>query len=114
MTPRVAGGSLSESDFMRQVTDLAELLHWQWVHFRPAQTSKGWRTPVSGPLGKGWPDLILTRGNRIMAVELKAEGKHPTPEQAEVLWTLSDAGVETHVWCPSDFGDIQQALGVSK
>jgi hypothetical protein len=89
--------AISEADFMRQVTDLAELYHWQYVHFRPAQTSKGWRTPVQGSLGAGWPDLVLVRGKRIMAMELKAEGKRATPEQLEVLRVLGGAGIEADV-----------------
>src|SRR4051812_37499898 len=30
---------LSEKEFQRQVTDLAEIYGWSWAHFRPAQTS---------------------------------------------------------------------------
>jgi hypothetical protein len=41
---------MSEADLLAQVTELAELYGWQWVHFRPARTVHGWRTPVSGPL----------------------------------------------------------------
>ena len=44
---------MTEREFQQQVTDLAELYGWAWAHFRPAQPTKGWRTPVSGPLGKG-------------------------------------------------------------
>jgi hypothetical protein len=102
--------ALTEAEFQRQVTDLAEILGWTWVHHRPAQTAHGWRTPVSGPLGKGWPDLIMSRGPRLLACELKAQGKKPTPEQVSVLTVLRDAGVETHVWQPSDFDEIQAAL----
>jgi hypothetical protein len=73
-TAAVAIASLiSERDWQRQVTDAAELFGWTWVHFRPARTEHGWRTPVSGPLGKGWPDLTLIR-ERVVYVELKAQG----------------------------------------
>lgn len=47
-----------EDDLLANVTELAEQLEWGWVHFRPGMTTKGWRTPVSGPLGKGWVDLV--------------------------------------------------------
>ena len=102
--------SIHESDFQRQVTDLAELLGWSYVHFRPARTAQGWRTPVQGSLGKGWPDLILVRGKQILAVELKAQGKNPTPEQNAVGDALTGAGIEYLVWWPSDFDDITVAL----
>lgn len=82
---------LSEADFMRQVTELAELLGWGWAHFRPAQTAKGWRTPVSGPLGAGWPDLVLVRekDRRLIFAELKADKGRVSPVQNDVLVTLA-------------------------
>lgn len=102
----------TEADFQAQVTELAELLGWEWVHFRPAQTSKGWRTPVSGSLGKGWPDLLLTRTKdaRVIAAELKREGAKPTIEQTRVLGILAYCGIETHVWRPADWDEIVKVL----
>lgn len=100
---------VSEADFMRQVTDLATLLGYVWCHFRPAMTSKGYRTPVSGPLGKGWPDLVLVRGERIIFAELKRDGAKPTPEQVDVLRTLAKTG-EAYVWQPKDFETVARLL----
>ena len=104
---------LTEAEFLRQVIDLAEIYHWSYVHFRPAQTARGWRTPVQGPLGKGWPDLILVRGDRLLAVELKAEKGRITEDQLHVMDILDGAGFETAFWRPSDFGAIQAALGLA-
>ena len=73
--------AISEAESLRQVTDLAELYSWSCVHFRPARTAHGWRTPVSGPLGAGWPDLILVRRERMAGAELKLDGGRPRPEQ---------------------------------
>jgi hypothetical protein len=101
--------AISEADFMRQVTDLAEILGWQWAHFRPAETSKGWRTPVSGPLGKGFPDLVLVKGTRLIFAELKRDGGKLTLDQLDVLAAFADAA-ETYVWRPADFDKIQRAL----
>jgi len=100
---------LSENDFMRQVTDLAAILGWQWVHFRPGQTTHGWRTPVQGPLGAGWPDLVLVRRDRILFVELKVKGRKVRPEQEVVLGILRGVG-EVHAWWPQDFPEIETAL----
>lgn len=100
---------VSEADFQRQVTDLATVLGYVWCHFRPALTSKGYRTPVSGPLGKGWPDLVLVRGERIIFAELKRDGAKTTPEQDDVLRTLAKAG-EAYVWRPADFEVIARLL----
>ena len=103
---------MSEQDFQQQVTDLAELYSWSWVHFRPAQTAKGWRTPVSGPLGKGWPDLILVRARdqRVIFAELKTDAGKATADQAATLAFLTESGAEAHLWRPRDFDAIQEVL----
>jgi hypothetical protein len=110
-----ADRALTERDFQRQVTDLAAMLGWTWLHIRPAQTEHGWRTPISGPLGKGWPDLVLVSPmrRRTIAAELKRElGGDPTPDQAYVHSMLEAAGWTVRVWRPSDMtaGRIQSEL----
>lgn len=100
---------IAEASFMAQVTQLAAIRHWHWLHIRPGMTQHSWRTPISGPLGKGFPDLLLVRRERILFVELKRDGGKPTPEQVEVLGILSGAA-ETAVWCPADFDEIQRVL----
>lgn len=102
---------LREEDWQRRVTDLADLRGWMWLHLRPARTTKGWRTPISGPLGAGWPDLILARGPRLLAVELKSERGRVTPAQRTVLDTLAlIPGVETLIARPADWDRVQQVL----
>ena len=103
---------ITEAEFQRQVTDLATILGWSWVHFRPAQTSKGWRTPVSGPLGKGWPDLLLfrPRDKRAMAFELKRQGGKVSLEQRAVQETLSESGLPMFVVYPDDLERIEVML----
>jgi len=103
--------SLREADFQRQVTDLAELLGWQWAHFRPAETARGWRTPVSGPLGKGFPDLVLVHPvkRRILFAELKRDGAKLTPDQQRVYETMQ-MSVPYVIWRPENFEFIAQDL----
>lgn len=103
---------LTEREWMRQVTDLASKLGWSWLHLRPGMTADSWRTPISGPLGRGWPDLLLARPRdcRLMAVELKRDGAKTTPEQDRVLETLGASGMEVHVWRPADFDQALVAL----
>lgn len=116
----VTGGELQ-----RQITDLAELLGWSWLHIRPGLRANGrWYVPVEGPLGKGWPDLVLVRAGgyeeaRIVFAELKRQiGDDLTDDQEHVihvLRTLSDdvlrlsdaphRSIEVHVWRPSDLRD---------
>lgn len=94
---------------MGQVTELAELLGWTWAHFRPARTEHGWRTPVSGPLGAGFPDLVMVRRDRLLMVELKAHDGRLTPAQRDVLELLRPA-TEVHVWRPADLPLVAEVL----
>lgn len=100
---------MTEAEFQRQVTDLATILGWEHAHFRPAQTSKGWRTPVSGTLGKGFPDLILARRDRLIFAELKADKGKLSTDQERVLDVLILAA-EVRVWRPADFDRIAEIL----
>lgn len=103
----------TEDVLLSQVIELAETwLGWTTVHFRPARTHYGWRTPVQGSMGKGWPDLILVRGKRLIAAELKSDKGKLTSEQQDVLALLALAGVETYVWRPADWTSIERTLRV--
>lgn len=102
---------MNENDFQSRVCDYLDLRKWAWLHLRPARTAKGWRTPVSGPLGAGWPDLICVRGDRLVAIELKSPSGRPTREQTAVLGLLSQVRhVETHLGRPADWDRIVEVL----
>lgn len=107
---------IREAEFMGQVIQLARLRGWKVAHFRPARTSKGWRTPCQAD-AKGWPDLVLVKASvsgfpgRIIFAELKRHKKQElTPEQANWLWLLESAGMSTVVWTPEDWAQIFKAL----
>lgn len=104
--------AITEAAWQRQITDLAEILGWQWAHFRPAQTAHGWRTPVSGPIGAGWPDLMLARrrDGRFLLVETKAARGVVTAAQREVHDLLRACGLTVYVWRPGDFDTIAEVL----
>lgn len=101
---------IREDGFLRQVVEVATLLGWESVHFRPARTAHGWRTPVQGSMGEGWPDLTLVRGARLLFVELKADGGKVSPEQERVLAILRVVA-EVHVWRPTDWERMAEVLG---
>jgi hypothetical protein len=94
---------MSEQMLLDAVIDLGHLFGWRIAHFRPAMTKHGWRTPVAAD-GKGWPDLTLTRGDRLIFAELKSAKGRLTEEQQEWLRALQNAA-EVHVWRPSDWSD---------
>ena len=100
--------TLVELDLARQVRDLARQFGWLHVHFRPAKTERGWRTPFSGDAG--FPDMVLARRGRVVFVELKRDGRKPEPEQVRWLDHLGAGAAEAYVWTPSDFDRIVEVL----
>lgn len=88
-----------EADFQRQLVGengVATMVGWEFAHWRPARTKHGWRTPGTGELAEGWPDLTLVRARdrRLILAELKKNGEHLKPAQLEVfkrLHSLVDA-----------------------
>jgi hypothetical protein len=103
--------TLSEAEFLRQVIDLAHLYRWRVAHFRSGLTRKGhWATAVQGD-GVGFPDLLLIRGRRVVAAELKVGKNKPTAEQLAWLEAFQDAGIQNYLWYPSDWAEIERVLG---
>lgn len=99
---------LTEREFTSAVIELARLFGWRVAHFRPAQTARGWRTPVQGD-GIGFPDLTLVR-ERLILAELKTKRGKLSEKQTEWLDALRAAGVECHVWRPADWDEIERRL----
>ncbi len=105
-----APAQILEADWQEQVIDLAHLHGWSHLHVRRTiGRGRQWTTSTNV---KGWPDLFLWNPGqqRVMAVELKSETGHVTVEQRAVLASLTAAGVECHVWRPSDLDSAQAAL----
>lgn len=102
---------ISEAAFMRQVTDLATTLGWEWMHIRPVGDSRGiWRTPSFGSLGQGWPDLVLIRRGTMIFTELKGQKGVLSREQRRIIGLLSEVCPHVYVWRPSDFSRIVEVL----
>lgn len=102
--------TITEAEFQLQVTELADILGWRFMHVRRS-IGKGarWTTATNVV---GWCDLFMWHPEhaRVIAVELKSEMGKPTPEQVSVLDSLRAAGLETYVWRPSDFDHLQAVL----
>jgi hypothetical protein len=100
---------LTEAEFTRMVLQLARLHQWRTAHFRPGRTARGWRTAVQGD-GKGFPDLILLRGDDMLVAELKADAGRLTVEQGLWLAAFRRAGVDVRIWTPACWPEIEQTL----
>lgn len=110
-SPHLIADQITETELQAAVIELAKWHRWLVHHTRPAQTKDGWRTPIQGDAG--FPDLILTRGGRLIIAELKRQGAKPTPSQQEWLDRCAEAPtVEVHVWRPSDWlsGEVLEIL----
>jgi hypothetical protein len=99
---------MTEADFQGTVIAAARAFKWRVAHFRPAMTSKGWRTPVMAD-GKGFPDLVLVR-ERVIFAELKVPPRKTTPDQDAWLACLVESGAEVYVWRPADFHAVVATL----
>lgn len=122
-----------ELDLHKQVTELAEILGWEWMAVRPMfdVKRKVYRTGTIGTMAKGWPDLVLVRSRdrRIIFAELKGTKRDkPTPDQERVLDVLRPldgtfyAGfggtqdefkhteIHVFVWRPEDWPEIEIML----
>jgi hypothetical protein len=87
----------------RAVCGLATLGSWRVYH--------PWLSVRSSA---GFPDLVLVHrepGPPVIYVELKLDGKQPTPAQKSWLAALSQAtGTEVHCWRPADWPAIAARL----
>jgi hypothetical protein len=122
---------VSEIDFQRQIvgytkgrpSGIATILGWIHVHFRPARTKFGYRTPGVGEMAAGWPDLVLLRerDRRLIFAELKSPIGKVTYDQEMVMaslrtlaWTAAEyslqPSIEVYIWRPSDLPQIAEIL----
>lgn len=92
---------MTENDLQAAVEQLARLRGWLVYHTRRSTGSAA-----------GFPDLILLRETRCLAVELKRDGKNPTATQTMWLTAFDAAGVATAVWRPVDWhnGTVEDVL----
>lgn len=86
---------LTERQLQDNILDAAQKLSWLTYHT--------WLSARSAP---GFPDLVLVRANRLLAVECKSATGKLTPAQEMWLGVLGGVpGVETAVWRPEQWFD---------
>ena len=102
---------MTEQQLQDAVAGMARALGWRVAHARPASTERGWRTPWEYD-GKGFPDLTMARGHRLVFAELKAGRNKLEPEQELWLELLGQCCHEVFVWRPEDWtsGLIERVL----
>lgn len=108
--PFTVANALSEASFQEQVIELAEMYSWRVAHFHDSRREVRPGVHIGDKRAAGWPDLTLARPGEFMVCELKAEQGRLTSNQREWLQLLDLAGIETHVWKPSDWPAVQERL----
>ena len=107
--PVMRGGELQKA-----VIDYSRALGWKVAHFQSVLATRkdgsaSWRTPVSAD-GKGFPDLLMVKGDQIVAAEIKGDGDRLRPEQEEWLVALQKAGVACFVVTPQEWHDSHSQM----
>ena len=90
--------------FEEQVIELARLHGYRVAHFRPAETARGWRTPISGD--PGLPDIVLAKDGVVHFFEIKTGRGRPDANQAAWLAALPNARVVR----PEDWDELVALL----
>lgn len=102
-TPPVRLPPMSEAQLQDQVLRLAELCGWTLrYHTWNSQRSEA-----------GYPDLTLCRprDGRLLIVELKRDGRHPTVDQRAWLDGLETVKhFDVKLWRPADWPEIERTL----
>jgi hypothetical protein len=90
---------MTEKEFQAAVVAFADALGWWSYHPHDSRHSQ-----------RGWPDLSLLRGPRLVFLELKRHGGKVTPAQADCHDRFRVAGQEIHVFRPEDWPAIVHLL----
>lgn len=90
---------ITEKAFQAQVVQLAKSLGWLCYHT--------WNSIHSA---KGFPDLVLVKGEQVIFAELKSETGKVSPEQEAWLEALTLAGQKVYTWRPRHWDHIVRVL----
>lgn len=105
---------MTEDDLLRSVLHLAKVTGWRAGHFRSVKTQRPdgttrYLTPVQAD-GEGFPDLILLKGDRGIAWELKSKTGRVTAEQCVWIDAFKAVGFNSGILYPSDWDYIEKEL----
>lgn len=106
-----AVADILEKEFQAQVVELAHILGWDVLHVRRSIGNRAGKQAYQTTTSiKGWPDLFMWKPGRVVAAELKRQKGRLTEEQADVIRSLTAAGIQCEVWRPSDWDRIKEVL----
>lgn len=115
-----ATGELTEAAWQAQIVGLARVYGWAHIYHAPdgghVPAGAGRRRVAGGqlPEGRGFPDLVLVKGPRLIVAELKSRTGRIGPGQREWLDAFYIAGAEAYIWRPADWDKVQAILGAGE
>lgn len=95
-----------EAAFTKQVLEVADWHRWPLRY----HVMRSDRAGITGEGCDGFPDWILARPGRVVALELKSVNGKPTPEQLAWAAAMDGARVDAMVAWPRDLAVIQGLL----
>jgi hypothetical protein len=101
-TTKSAASLVPEKAFTMHVMQYAGVLGWRTMHISDSRRS----------YSRGWPDLAMVRGKRMVCAELKKVGGKLQKAQEEWRDLLLGIGgsVEWYLWTPADWDQIEEIL----
>lgn len=103
--------SITEAQFQKTVIEMAELFRWRWYHAPENRPVAGRSGTYIQNVRKGFPDLVLVKGDRLIFAELKRELGPLQPGQQDWLDAVRAAGAEAYLWRPSNMAQVREVLG---
>lgn len=112
--PEDAFGQMSENQFREQVVAAARNRGWL-VYFhdtnRPTYEVVDDRRRKNRSMGTpGFPDLTMTKGQRLVFAELKVKRNKLTDSQWAWRDAIETTGSEYYIWRPSDWDELIEVL----
>lgn len=95
-------GAMSEAEWQKQITDLADQLGYLWYH-----------NPDSRRSNAGYPDLVLCHPERGVCFSIEVKAQKGRLSHAQQVWAkaLIAAGARYYCWRPNQWDEVQQVLG---
>lgn len=104
-----------ETGFMDALAEYARTEGWLVAHFTAGQVRPGTFVTAVKYDGKGFPDLTMCRGERLVFVECKREGvRKLRPDQESWRDALRLTSAEWYLWNPLDWPEVKVALAHPK
>lgn len=105
---------ISEKAYQKQITDLATMYGWRWVHFGDSRNTNKHGQQFGDKNAAGFPDLLCIRPPEMVVIEVKRELGKTKPNQDEWLADFAASGIDAYVSRPSNFDEVRERLTRSR